>query len=95
MQGEGEIMLRTRVARQVTLARKRYRLRVMVQIIDNGPGIPEDIRDRIFYPAGVGPRGRHGLGLTLAQNFVSQHQRHDRVRQRAGRTCFTMLLPLA
>ncbi|MBP6800830.1 MAG: PAS domain-containing protein, partial [Zoogloea sp.] len=50
MQGCGEIVMRTRAARQVTLAKRRFKLAVQLQVIDNGPGIPDDIRDRIFYP---------------------------------------------
>ena len=73
MHGQGEITLRTRVARQVTLAKKRYRLALMIQIIDNGPGIPENIREKIFYPLVSGREGGSGLGLTLAQTFVAQH----------------------
>lgn len=92
--GEGEIVLRTRIARQVTLTMKRHPLAVQVQIIDNGPGIPESIRDRIFYPLVSMRDGGSGLGLTLAQTFVHQHQGTIEVDSRPGRTCFTLLLPL-
>ena len=88
-------MLRTRVARQVTLARKLHRLGVMIQVIDNGPGVPEDIRDKIFFPLVSGREGGTGLGLTLAQNFISQHQGVIELESEPGRTCFTILLPLS
>ncbi|BBE49641.1 Nitrogen regulation protein NR(II) [Ferriphaselus amnicola] len=94
MHGKGNIVLRTRIARQMTLMRKRHRLAVMVQIVDNGPGIPEAIRDKIFYPLVSGRPDGHGLGLTLAQDFVSQHQGNIEVESEPGRTCFTVLLPL-
>lgn len=94
MQGCGDIVLRTRIARQMTLMRKRHRLAVMVQIIDNGPGIPSELRDKIFYPLVSGRADGHGLGLTLAQDFVSQHQGSIEVESEPGRTCFTVLLPL-
>lgn len=94
LRGEGEIVLRTRIARQVTLTMKRHPLAVQVQIIDNGPGIPESIRDRIFYPLVSMRDGGSGLGLTLAQTFVHQHQGTIEVDSRPGRTCFTLLLPL-
>jgi len=94
MHGQGEITLRTRVARQVTLAKKRYRLALMVQIIDNGPGIPENIREKIFYPLVSGREGGSGLGLTLAQTFVAQHHGSVECDSRQGRTCFTILLPV-
>ena len=94
MKGEGEIWLRTRIMRQVTLALKRYPLAVQVQIVDNGPGIPESIRDRIFFPLVSGREGGSGLGLTLAQTFVHQHHGTIEVESRPGHTAFSILLPL-
>ena len=95
MNGTGEIVFRTRAARQVTLAKRRHRLALELQVIDNGPGIPNDMRDKIFYPLVSGREGGSGLGLTLAQSFVHQHQGTIEVSSRPGRTCFTILLPLA
>jgi two-component system nitrogen regulation sensor histidine kinase GlnL len=95
MKGRGEIVLRTRVARQVTLARRLHRLGVMVQIIDNGPGIPEALREKIFFPLVSGREGGTGLGLTIAQDFIHQHGGLIEVESEPGRTCFTILLPLA
>lgn len=94
MQGKGIIVLRTRIARQVTLMKKRRRLALMVQIIDNGPGIPEHLHDKIFYPLVSGRPDGHGLGLTLAQDFVSQHYGSIEFDSEPGRTCFTVMLPL-
>lgn len=94
MKGEGEIVCRTRALRQVTLAKKRYRLALELQIIDNGPGIPEEIRDRIFYPLVSGRAGGTGLGLALAQSFVQHHQGSIEAESVPGRTCFTLRLPL-
>lgn len=94
MRGNGEIICRTRAARQVTLAKKRHRLALELQIIDNGPGIPEDIRDRIFYPLVSGREGGTGLGLALAQSFIQQHHGSIEVAAEPGRTCFTVYLPL-
>jgi two-component system nitrogen regulation sensor histidine kinase GlnL len=94
MQGSGTITLRTRIARQVTLIKRRHRLAVMVQIIDNGPGIPVELQDKIFYPLVSGRANGHGLGLTLAQDYVSQHHGTIEFDSEPGRTCFTVLLPL-
>lgn len=94
MEGRGAITLKTRAARQATLAKKRYRLALMVQIIDTGPGIPEAIRDKIFLPLISGRDGGHGLGLTLAQTFVAQHHGTIEWESTPGRTCFTLMLPL-
>ncbi len=95
MQGNGEIVFRTRALRQVTLAKKRHRLAVELRVIDNGPGIPEAIRDRIFYPLVSGREGGSGLGLTLAQSFVQQHSGSIDVESEPGRTCFIICLPIA
>ncbi|MCK0509492.1 nitrogen regulation protein NR(II) [Aromatoleum anaerobium] len=94
MEGRGEIRLRTRIARQVTLAKRRFKLALELQVIDNGPGIPEEIRDKIFYPLVSGREGGSGLGLSLAQSFIEQHQGMIEVDSRPGRTCFTILLPI-
>ncbi len=89
-----EVILRTRAERQVTLAKKRYRVAIKLQIIDNGPGIPIDIRDKIFYPLVTGREGGSGLGLALAQTFVTQHHGMIDCTSQPGNTCFTILLPV-
>ncbi|MBI3936515.1 MAG: nitrogen regulation protein NR(II) [Betaproteobacteria bacterium] len=94
MQGRGEITLRTRVARQVTLARRLYRHALQIEVVDNGPGIPEALRDRVFYPLVSGKEGGTGLGLTLAQNFITQHHGTISFESAPGNTCFTILLPV-
>lgn len=93
-QGDAEIVFRTRVARQMTLAKVRYQLALDLHIIDNGPGIPPQIRDRIFYPLVSGRDGGSGLGLTLAQTFVQQHMGVIECESRPGLTDFRILLPL-
>src|SRR6266704_882833 len=65
--GRGKIVLRTRITRQVVLARRLHRLALELQVIDNGPGVPPEIRDKIFYPLVSGREGGTGLGLTFAQ----------------------------
>ncbi|WP_310449433.1 nitrogen regulation protein NR(II) [Sulfuritalea sp.] len=95
MQGHGEIIFRTRAARQVTLAKKHHHLALELQVIDNGPGVAEEIRDKIFYPLVSGRENGSGLGLTIAQSFVQQHGGTIEVNSRPGRTCFSLMLPLA
>lgn len=94
-QGQARIALVTRIARQVTIAKKRYKLALDLHIIDNGPGVPEEIRDRIFYPLVSGREGGSGLGLTLAQTFVQQHHGLIECNSQPGRTDFHILLPFA
>jgi len=92
--GDAELTITTRVARQVTLAKVRYRLALDLRIADNGPGIPSDISERIFYPLVSGREGGSGLGLTLAQTFVQQHQGVIECESRPGFTEFRILIPL-
>ena len=89
-----QILLETRVARGVTLARKRHKLALALALVDNGPGVPEAIRDKIFYPLVSGREGGSGLGLTIAQTFVAQHNGTIEWTSTPGRTIFTILLPL-
>jgi len=90
----GQIILRTRVARRVTLARRFHKLALELQVVDDGPGIPAEIRDQIFYPLVSGREGGTGLGLTLAQTFVQQHQGVVECDSQPGRTGFRIVLPL-
>ena len=92
--GRREIRLTTRVARSVTLAKRRYRLALAVSIEDNGPGIPEELGEKIFYPLVSGREGGSGLGLMIAQTFVAQHSGTIECESVPGRTVFTILLPL-
>jgi two-component system, NtrC family, nitrogen regulation sensor histidine kinase GlnL len=92
--GDARLVLRTRVTRQVTIGKQRWRLALELHVEDNGPGVPEAIRDRIFYPLVTGREGGSGLGLTLAQTFVQQHQGTIECDSAPGRTVFTVLIPL-
>ena len=94
MKGKGDIELRTRAARQVTLNKQRYKLALELQVVDNGPGIPEELRERIFYPLVSGRDGGSGLGLTLSQTYVQHHRGTIECDSKPGRTCFTIMLPL-
>jgi len=92
--GDARIVLRTRVARQVTIGKHRHRLALELHVEDNGPGVPESIRDRIFFPLVSGREGGSGLGLTLARTFVQQHQGTVECESELGKTVFTILIPL-
>lgn len=94
MHGSGEIQLVTRIARQVTLAKNRYRHAIMIHIIDNGPGVPDNLQDKVFYPLVSGREGGTGLGLSLAQNFINQHHGIIEFESQPKRTCFSILLPV-
>jgi two-component system, NtrC family, nitrogen regulation sensor histidine kinase GlnL len=92
--GDAKIVFKTRIARQVTLGKRRHRLALELHIQDNGPGIPPEIKDRIFYPLVSGREGGSGLGLTLAQTFVQQHEGLIEVESQPGRTEFKITIPL-
>ena len=92
--GDASLTFRTRVLRQTTFGKKRYRLALELHVIDNGPGVPDSIKDRIFYPLVSGREGGSGLGLTLAQTFVQQHHGLIEVDSVPGRTDFKVLIPL-
>jgi two-component system nitrogen regulation sensor histidine kinase GlnL len=93
-QDTAELIFCTRVTRQTTFGKKRYRLALELHVIDNGPGVPSAIKDRIFYPLVSGREGGSGLGLTLAQTFVQQHQGLIECDSVPGRTDFKILIPL-
>ena len=92
--GDAQISFRSRIARQVTFGKQRYRLALELHVIDNGPGVPDSIKDRIFYPLISGREGGSGLGLTLAQTFVQQHHGLIECDSVPGRTDFKLLIPL-
>jgi two-component system nitrogen regulation sensor histidine kinase GlnL len=91
---QGEIILRTRTQRQFTIGQTCHKLVCRVEIIDNGPGIPEDMMESIFYPMVTGRAEGTGLGLSIAQSLINQHGGLIQCESRPGRTRFTLLLPL-
>lgn len=93
-QGTAEITLRTRVVRQITIGRQRHRLALELHVIDNGPGVPDHIKERIFFPLVTGRDGGSGLGLPLAQTFVQRHHGLIECESSPGRTDFRILIPL-
>ena len=88
------ILVTTRVARNLMLARKFHRLAIAIGIEDNGPGVVDAVRDKMFFPLVSGREGGSGLGLTIAQTYVLQHGGSIEWESRPGRTLFTILLPL-
>ena len=95
MHGRGQIRLVTRVARQVTLGRgERHRLALQLHVIDNGPGVPDAIREQIFHPLVSGRDGGTGLGLSLAQTFAQRHHGLIECDSAPGHTDFCLWIPL-
>jgi two-component system nitrogen regulation sensor histidine kinase GlnL len=89
----GRIVLRTRALTNVSIGARRHRLVASVQFEDNGPGVPEFLRDTLFYPLVTGRADGTGLGLAVAQDLVSRHDGLIEFESRPGHTIFTILLP--
>jgi two-component system nitrogen regulation sensor histidine kinase GlnL len=92
----GEIRVRTRIERQYTLAGLRHRMAVRIDIEDNGPGVPDSIRDSLFLPLVTGRAEGSGLGLAIAQDIVQRHGgliEYGRDTATAT-TVFSVILPL-
>jgi two-component system nitrogen regulation sensor histidine kinase GlnL len=92
--GATSILFSTRALRQVTIMKQRHKLALELRVVDDGPGVPEEIQDRIFNPLVSGREGGTGLGLSLAQTFVQYHHGVIEFESRPGRTIFRILLPL-
>ena len=88
------ITIKTRIARQVLLRHKQHRLAAVVTVIDNGPGVPESLKERIFHPLVTGRDGGTGLGLSLAQDFIQQHGGVIEFESQPGHTEFRLQLPM-
>ena len=84
----------SRTERQFTIGSKRHRRVLTIDIIDNGPGIPENLKDHLFYPMISGRPDGTGLGLSFAQSIVHQHSGLIEVTSLPGKTDFTVILPL-
>lgn len=94
MEDRGEITLRTRILRKYTIDKEYYRLVAKIDIIDNGPGIPQDIKERIFFPMITSRAEGSGLGLSIAQSLIQQHGGLIECESEPGKTVFSIILPL-
>ena len=90
----GRIVLRTRVQRRVNIGATQHRLVCRIDVSDDGPGIPADLVDSMFYPLVSGRDGGAGLGLSIAQSLVYEHGGIVECTSRPGDTTFSILLPM-
>jgi two-component system nitrogen regulation sensor histidine kinase GlnL len=91
---DGELVLRTRIQRQFTIGSERHNLVVQIDIEDNGPGIPEELRETVFLPMVSGSPDGAGLGLSIAQNLVARHGGIIEFESEPGKTVFKVYLPV-
>jgi two-component system nitrogen regulation sensor histidine kinase GlnL len=91
----GNILFKTRVLRNFTINQKKHRLALKLEVIDNGQGVPDDIRDKLFFPMISGSAKGTGLGLSIAQSLANRHHGIIEFESEVGETCFTLLLPIA
>jgi two-component system nitrogen regulation sensor histidine kinase GlnL len=92
-ENNGEITFRTRIERSAYTKLQGQRCVIKVDIEDNGPGIPEHMHERIFYPMVSGRAEGSGLGLSIAQDIANKHQGSIQLQSEPGCTCFSLLLP--
>jgi two-component system nitrogen regulation sensor histidine kinase GlnL len=89
----GRLVLRTRALSNASIGSRRHRLVVAIQVEDDGPGVPPELHDTIFYPLVTGRKNGTGLGLAVAQDLVGRHDGLIEFESRPGRTLFTILIP--
>ncbi len=94
MEGKGHVQLRTRVERSFTIRQRLHRLVLCVEVEDDGPGIPPELREHIFYPMVTSKPSGTGLGLSIAQDIVTKHDGMIGCESRPKKTLFTLYLPL-
>ena len=93
-QAQGVITLRTRIQRKFTIGNAQHTIILRVDIVDNGPGIPEHIADNLFFPMVTGRAEGTGLGLSIAQSVVNRHDGLIKFDTQHGETTFSIYLPL-
>jgi len=94
LHGAGRIILRTRIQRNITIEQKSYRLGVCIEIEDNGPGIPENLQESLFFPLVTDRAEGTGLGLYLVQNLIHRNKGMISCASLGGRTIFSVVFPL-
>lgn len=95
IRNHGTLTVRTRIERQYTLGGRRHRQVLKVEVEDDGPGVPESLRDRLFLPFASRTPGGMGLGLAISQDIIQQHHGLIEHRGEPGRTVFVVILPFA
>ena len=91
---KGNLTFRTRVVRKYTIGLQRHKLVACIEVIDDGPGIPADIREKIFFPMVTSRAEGTGLGLSISQSLIQQHDGLIECQSEPGHTVFSIILPI-
>ncbi len=94
LDGQGTLTLRSRAVTNFTIGDARHRVIASIEIEDDGPGIPMELQDSIFYPLVTSRPEGTGLGLPAAQELLSRHKGLIEFESRPGRTVFFVRIPL-
>jgi len=94
LEGQGRLKLRTRAEMNFTIGDTRHPVIASIEIEDDGPGIPAEMQDSVFYPLVTSRADGTGLGLPTAQDLISRHGGLIEFDSRPGRTVFYIRLPL-
>ena len=89
-----EINIMTRVSHGEIIDGERNSTVCKISIIDNGPGIEEEIKDSIFFPMITGKDKGTGLGLSITQGIISQHKGNIHFSTEPSRTEFFINIPI-
>jgi len=90
----GNLTFKTRVVRKYTIGQQRHKLVACIEVIDDGPGIPADIREKIFFPMVTSRAEGSGLGLAISQSLIQQHDGLIEFQSEPGQTIFSVILPI-
>ena len=88
------IKFTTRTLRQYVIGKQFHRVAIKIDIEDNGSGVPEHIRDQLFFPMITGRSEGTGLGLSIAHSIINQHGGAIEFESEPGKTIFSIILPL-
>ncbi len=92
---QGLISIKTRADYNISILGKTFPTVLKIEITDNGPGIPPEIADTIFYPMVTHRLGGSGLGLPIAQTIISQHHGKIECQSFSGETKFITYIPIS
>lgn len=88
------LSMRTRFAGSKVMHGTRFKQVLKISIVDNGPGINEELKSTIFYPMVTNKSDGNGLGLSISQTLIDQHQGTIEVDSWPGQTAFSIFIPV-